>query len=248
MINNLKLLKKKGSKTPEHVLSLSHICDLKGIVDAGNSVTIRSMTTIDEILGSSVLTDHLPVLKTVARDIATQQIRNMATLGGNLTCRYTWTEMPAAMIALEADMHFLYGDGREEIVPAEEFFKNAAKTDKILTHVVIKKEKGASAAYFRVKKSPYVDIPILSLCIKARLGEKKFNGVVVAINNGVAFAQRDHALEGFLNGRPATEQTVEEALTRLEASVYETRSTDYKRHMFRVGIKTVLCELIQGNR
>ena len=152
------------------------------------------------------------------------------------------------MIALGADMCFVGGDGREEILPAEEFFKNAAKTDKISTHVTIAKEQGASAAYFRVKKSPYVDIPILSLCVKTRFNGKNFEDTIVAVNNGVAFAQRDPTLEGFLNGRPATDQTVEEALARLDSSIYDARSTDYKRHMFRVGIKTVLRELIQGKR
>jgi CO/xanthine dehydrogenase FAD-binding subunit len=245
LINNLKLLKKKGVKTPENILSLAHIRDLKGIGGADNKIIIKSMTTLDELLCSIVRTDNLSVLKTVARNIATQQIRNMATVGGNLTCRYTWTEMPAAMIALEADMHFAGADGREEILPAEEFFKNEAKTDKIFTHVTIKKERGALTAYFRVKKSLYVDIPILSLCIKTRFADRNFENTVVAVNNGVAFAQRDYALEGFLNGRPATDRTVEEALARLDASIYDARSTDYKRHMFRVGIKTTLRELIQ---
>lgn len=245
LINNLKLLKKKGTKTPENVLSLAHIRDLKGIVEADNKIIIKPMTTLDELACSIILTDHLSVLKTVARNIATQQIRNMATMGGNLTCRYTWTEIPAAMIALGADMHFADADGREEVLPAEEFFKNAAKTGKILTYVTIKKERGASASYFRVKKSLYVDIPILSLCVKTRFAGKNFENTVVAVNNGVAFAQRDHALEGFLNGRSATDQTVEEALARLDASIYDARSTDYKRHMFRVGIKTALRELIQ---
>lgn len=248
LINNLKLLKKKGSKTPENILSLAHIHDLKGIGDSGSKVIIKSMTTIDDLLSSIILTESLSVLKTVARNVATQQIRNMATVGGNLTCRYTWTEMPAAMIALGADMYFVGGDGCEEVLPAEEFFKNAAKTDKIFTHVTIAKEPGAYAAYFRVKKSPYVDIPILSVCVKTRFHGRNFEDTVVAVNNGVAFAQRDRALEGFLNGRPATDQTAEEALARLDSSIYDVRSTDYKRHMFRVGIKTVLRELIQGRR
>ncbi len=248
LINNLKLLKKKGVKTPENVLSLAHIRDLKGIVESGNKIIIKSMTTIDELLTAGALTEDLSVLKTVARNIATQQIRNMATVGGNLTCRYTWTEMPTAMIALGADMHFVGADGRAEVLSAEEFFKNAAKTDKIFTHVTIERERGACAAYFRVKKSPYVDIPILSLCVRTRTNGKNFENTVVAVNNGVAFAQRDHVLEGFLNGRPATDQTIEAALACLEGSIYDTRSTDYKRHMFCVGIKTVLRELIQGKK
>ena len=100
MFNSLKLLKKKGSKTPQNIISLRHIDELKGIFEENNSLIIRSMTTIDEIFESPVLTDNFNIFRMVAKNISTQPIRNMATLGGNLTCRYTWTEMPAVMIAL----------------------------------------------------------------------------------------------------------------------------------------------------
>jgi len=245
LINSLKMLKKKGARTPENILSLTHVDALKGICEENGDVIIKSMTTIDEILHSAALTGYRSVIKEAARNIATQPIRNMATLGGNLTCRYTWTEMPVVMVALGATMHFVDAKGQEEIVQAEDFFQAAAKTDKILAHVRIKKDKDAKSVYFRVKKSPYVDIPLLSLAVKSKLDHGRFTETIVAVNNGVAFAQRDFCLEKFLNQAKACEDTVEEALSHFKESIYETRSSDYKKHMFGVGIKKTLKNLME---
>ncbi len=248
LLNSLKTMKRKGAKTPQNIISLAHIPELKGIEDQGEYLLVRSMTNIDEIYDSSLLAGNLGVLKVAAKNISSQLIRNMATLGGNLTCRYTWTEMPAVMIALQARMHFIGIDGQEEIVPAEDFFRNAAKTDKIFTHVSIKKDKDISFAYFRAKKTLYVDIPLLSLCVTTRLVKGKFSQTIVAVNNCVAFAQRDRKLEDFLNGKNVSDKTlIETALANLDGAIYDARSTDYKKHMFRVGIGQVLRDLA-GNK
>lgn len=243
LINSLKMLKKRGAKTPRNVISLTHIDELKGIRMNGDQLVIGAMTNIDQIYDSSLLAGNLNLLKVSARHISSQLIRNMATIGGNLTCRYTWTEMPAVMVALEAQMHFKGANGEEEVIRAEDFFKNAAKTDKILTHVTLRKDNGISVAYFRAKKSPYVDIPLLSLGIKTRFVQGKFAETIVAVNNGVAFAQRDRILEDFLNKSRIDKNIPEAALEHLDATIYDARSTDYKKHMFRIGIRHALRDL-----
>ena len=138
LLNSMKLLKHKGTKTARNILSLSKVEDLKGVSLEGDTLTIKAMTRINDLLESSLPEGHLRILHTVCRNISTNPIRNMATLGGNLTCRYTWTEMGAVMIALEAHMHFLGPDGKEEIFAAEDFFKNAARSEKLFTHVTLK--------------------------------------------------------------------------------------------------------------
>lgn len=248
LFNSLKTMKRKGAKTPQNIISLSHVPELKGISVEGEDVLLRAMTTIDTIYDAAVLTDNLAVLRVAARNISSQLVRNMATLGGNLTCRYTWTEMPAVMIALQARMHFMGVDGREEIVPAEDFFRNAAKTDKIFTHVSVRKDADVSFAYFRAKKTLYVDIPLLSLCITTRFVKGKFSQTIVAVNNCVAFAQRDRKLEDFLDGKAVDKTLPETAFEHLDESIYDARGTDYKKHMFRAGIRQALRDLTGNNR
>ena len=243
LLNSLKLLKRNGAKTPEHVISLRKVKDLKGLNLDKDCLMIRSMTTITEIFESPLLTDNFSVLKTVCRNISTTPIRNMATIGGNLTCRYTWTEMPAVMIALNANMHFIDKEGKEQMIGAEDFFKNAAKTDKILTHISIKKDNKASIAYQRIKKTSYVDTPLLSLCINTQIKGHQFLETRVAINNCVTFAVRDLVLENFLKQTQISKTIGHEALDHLDKTIYDTRSNDYKKYMFRVCLKNAITEL-----
>ncbi len=167
----------------------------------------------------------------------------MATMGGNLTCRYTWTEMGAVMVALERKMHFLGADGKEDVVEAEDFFKNAARSEKLFTHVTIKANTASRTAYRRVKKTLHVDVPLLAICVKSDLKGKQWHNTRIGINNGVAFAQRDHSLEEFLNKSSSSPDLGKKALEHLTAAIYDTRSSEYKQHMFRVSLRSAIEEI-----
>ncbi|MDP2654462.1 MAG: FAD binding domain-containing protein [Candidatus Omnitrophota bacterium] len=248
LLNSLKLLKKKGTKTPQHVISLRKVDELRGIEADEKQLTIRAMTIINDLFDSPLLEDNFEILHTVCRNISTNPIRNMATVGGNLTCRYTWTEMGAVMIALDAQMHFVGADGKSVVMSADDFFKNNAKTDKIFTHVTIPRDKNARIAYRRVRKTMHVDIPLLAVCIRAHFQGDRFADTRVTVNSGTAFAQRDLVLEKFLNSAEAREGIAKEALDHLDVNIYDKRSDDYKKHMFRVSIKSMLEELLEKRR
>lgn len=248
VLNSLKLLKRKGTKTPANIISLRKVDGLQGVHNEGETLRIHAMTVINDLFRSPLLTDNFSVLHTVCRNISTNTIRNMATVGGNLTCRYTWTEMAAPMIALNAQMHFLGSDLKETVISAEDFFKNSAKSDKIFTHVSIKRDPSMRLAYRRVKKTMHVDVPLLAVCVSVYVTNNTFNNVRVVVNSTTTFTQRDYILEGFLNGSAATEATVNEAINHLDANIYDKRSDEYKSHMFRVCIKNALLETIHMNK
>ena len=147
------------------------------------------------------------------------------------------------MIALDAKMHFLGPDGSEEVVAPEDFFKNAARSEKLFTHVTIKNQSNAKTAYRRVKKTIHVDVPALAICLKTEIKGKQWYNTRVGINNGVAFAQRDPVLEEFLNKSTSSADLGKEALEHLTSAIYDTRSSDYKKHMFRISLKTAIEEL-----
>ncbi|HOW36346.1 MAG TPA: FAD binding domain-containing protein [Candidatus Omnitrophota bacterium] len=248
VINTLKSLKNMGVKTPENIISLKKIREIKGISRSKEELSIRSMVTITELFESPEITENFPVLKTACRHIATNPIRNMATVGGNLTCRYTWTELGAILVALDAQMHFAGSDGREEIISLEEFFKNQARSSKILKSVSIKYEKNTRTSYQRVRKSSEVDVPLLAVCIKTNFIKKRFADTRVVINNGLEFARRDLKLETFLDSVEPGNQTAASALDHLDTSIYDTKEDDYKKAMFRVSIKNAVNEILQGSK
>ena len=244
LINSLKLMKRKGSHTPENIISLNHVEELRGVDFDGETLTIKAMTRIDDLYESNQLKGNLKILKQVCKNISTQPIRNMATIGGNLTCRYTWTEMPAVMIALDATLHFSTLTGDKETLAAEDFFKQAAKTSHLLTHITIPYTPDARISYQRVRKTQGVDIPLLSLMIRVIPTENSFSDVRIGINSCVNFSCRDTQLEEFLSSAEISNKLPEEALNHMDNEIYDKRGTDYKRHMFNVSVKNAIKEIL----
>ncbi len=247
LLNSLKLLKHKGNKTAKNVLSLGHVQELKGITCDDKSLTIKAMTTITDLFESPLLTDNFQIIRTVCRNISTTPIRNMATFGGNLTCRYTWTEMPVTMIALNATMYFMTPDGTTTSMSAEDFFKNNARSENLFTHAVIPLEPQCHLAYRRVRKMSEVDQPLLTVCIKTVPQSKRWSQTRAVVNSGTAFAQRDYQLEEFLNGKTSTPTLGQEATNHLTSAIYDTRSSEYKQHMFRVCLRAAIEEICKSN-
>ncbi len=241
LINNLKALKRRGAHTPEHVLSLSKISELKQIDQQGGRLLLGAMLTMDDIL-SADLPESLAVLKQVAACIGNTPIRNMATLGGNLTCRYAWTEMSTALVAIDALLHFCGADLKEQVLSAEEFFANGAKTQKILTHISCDVCPQARFQYQRVTRTVAADTPLLAVCVGGVPEGDILTQARVVINNGIVFACRDKDLEAYL-----TKNTMDDILTKgfpsLDKDLYTNRSDEYKTHMFGVSLKKALAAL-----
>lgn len=247
LLNSLKLLKTKGTKTAKNILSLNKALDLKGIEFKNSILIIKTMTTVNELFNSPLLKDNLKVLHTVCRNISTNPIRNMATIGGNLTCRYTWTEMGAVMIALDATMHFMLPDGKTTTVSAEDFFKNNARCEALFTHITIAHQPAVKVAYRRVKKTIHVDVPLLGVCVRTEVNKNQWKNTRVGINNGTAFAQRDYVLEKFLDSSKPSNDLPVAAMEHLTKEIYDIRSTEYKQHMFRISLRNAIAEIVKGS-
>jgi xanthine dehydrogenase YagS FAD-binding subunit len=72
-------------KRPEVVIDLGQIEELKGIRESGDGIEIGALTTLTEIATSEVIRSTYSLLSDAASQVATPQIRNQSTLGGNLS-------------------------------------------------------------------------------------------------------------------------------------------------------------------
>jgi xanthine dehydrogenase YagS FAD-binding subunit len=78
---------KEGVVTPAQLVSLSGIAGLNGINETAEGLAIGAMTTIAEVAGHPVVRSQYTALAEAAAGLATPQIRNVGTLGGNLNQR-----------------------------------------------------------------------------------------------------------------------------------------------------------------
>lgn len=78
---------KQGIENPTRLINLKAIEDLAGISREGDDIRIGALVTLDEIEKSSLIDEHYPVLKAAAYEAASPQLRNMATIAGNICQR-----------------------------------------------------------------------------------------------------------------------------------------------------------------
>ncbi len=75
---------KDRNKRPQAVIDISGIDELKGIKETADGIEIGALTTLTEIANNSIVKDQYGLLATAASRVASPQIRNVGTLGGNL--------------------------------------------------------------------------------------------------------------------------------------------------------------------
>ena len=142
--------------SPEHLIDLAAIGDLRSIRTEGGDVVIGAMTTEHEVIGSDLLASKLPILRETALQIADPQVRYVGTLGGNVANGDPGNDMPAVMICLGAE-YVLIGKSGERRVPARQFYKGAyltaLKPGEILTAIRIPAPPaGHGSAYEKLKR------------------------------------------------------------------------------------------------
>jgi carbon-monoxide dehydrogenase medium subunit len=113
--------------TPEHLVDLAGVPDLKGIRTEGDDIVIGAMTTQHELIGSDLLTRTLPILRETALQIADPQVRYAGTLGGNVANGDPGNDLPAVMLCLGASYE-VAGKAGERRIAARAFYRSAYVT------------------------------------------------------------------------------------------------------------------------
>ena len=142
--------------TPDHLVDLAGIGELKGIRSDGGDIVIGAMTTQHEITASDLLAAKIPLLGETSLLIADPQVRYVGTLGGNVANGDPGNDMPAVMLCLGAIYHVV-GKAGERRIAAREFYQGAYFTTlepgEILTTVRIPvPADGHGAAYEKLKR------------------------------------------------------------------------------------------------
>jgi xanthine dehydrogenase YagS FAD-binding subunit len=85
--SDLLSLMKDEITTPKRLVNIKGIQELRGVTTVPDALTIGALTTLAEIAANKQMQARYPVLAAAAGEAASPQIRNMATIGGNLCQR-----------------------------------------------------------------------------------------------------------------------------------------------------------------
>lgn len=130
-----------------HVIDLSGINELKYIKETDEEVCIGALTTLSTLVYSDLLSQHAPMLSCAADQVGSTQIRNAATIGGNVANSFAGADLIPPLFALDAVVDTLGKKGSERSVPIRAFLtgnrKNVLESGEMIRQVRFQKKSGA---------------------------------------------------------------------------------------------------------
>ncbi len=236
---------------PRALISLRSVAELQGI-DSRGAVCIGSMTSITDLVNSEILRSRYPVLVEAARRLGSPQIRNVATLGGNLCNCSPCADTATPLLVLEARALLQSPRGSREI-PLFELFRQPGETcmatDEVLTRVLIpafnatRKGSGLRAAFFK-RGRVRMDLAIASLSVLIQTEGGRIQKARLAAGSVAPVPLRLARVEELLEGEKLKSSLIAEARRLAEESVTpitDIRSTaEYRRHIVGVFVSRAL--------
>jgi len=222
--------------TPERMLDLSRIDELRGISLEAGAIVLGARTTYTEIRRSALCREHIPALVEAAATIGAAQIQNRGTLGGNIA-----NASPAGdtlPILLAADAVLLVGGQRgEREAAAADFFvsyrKTAMEPDELILQVRIPLPRGRELRFRKVGTRRAQAISKVVMALAWQEGSKGWSDVRVALGSVAPTPIRATATEAVLEGARPTPEVADRAAETLASElspIDDVRSTaDYRR-------------------
>jgi len=200
---------------PAFIIDINRIAGLSYIKEDGGFLKIGGLTREAELEASAIVKAKYPLLMDTATVIADPQVRNMATVGGNLAHGDPANDHPATMMALGAQI-VATGSKGERVIPIEQFFvtlfTTALKADEILTEIRIPIPPAKSGGAYVKLERKVGDFATAAVAVQLTLdagGAVQSAGI--ALTNAGPTPIKAKKAEGFLRGKKPDAATIAQA-------------------------------------
>ncbi|MCP3931287.1 MAG: hypothetical protein GY705_19550 [Bacteroidetes bacterium] len=143
--------------------------DFNSIIEKEKFIVLGALATANDIINCKLIKKEFPVLHQAASSVASIQIRNSATVGGNICNASPAADMSAALVALQASCTILNSEGKERNVPLVSFIKGVGMTslkkNEVLKSICIPKNTfpNIKSGFEKVGTRNSMEISIVSL-------------------------------------------------------------------------------------
>jgi carbon-monoxide dehydrogenase medium subunit len=207
----------KFKEEPGSLVNIKKLPGLTGITENGASLRIGALTTIREIETNALVREKLPVLWESSHQFASLQVRNTATIGGNICRASPSGETLAPLLVLEAKAKLAFADG-EKTEPFTSFFqgpgKSSAGVKGLLTEIEIPyPPAGSKSVYLKHAVRGAMDIAMVGVAVLITPDAEKNNMQDVRIGLGAVAPTpvRAPKTEALLRGKPLTAALLKQA-------------------------------------
>jgi len=226
-----------GQAVAPACISLDRIEALQALRIDAQAVTIGAGVSLTRL--QSALAGIFPSLDEMLRWFAARQVRNRATLGGNLGSASPIGDLLPVLLALDATVH-CQGPGGTRALPIERYFEGYRRTaradDELITAITLPRDPARRDAAYKVAKRPSDDISIVVAAYALRFdAARRVTHARLAYGGVAATPMRATATESFLLGKTLDAPVITACVERLQAEftpINDHRaSADYRRQL-----------------
>lgn len=236
------LIKMHGGQLEEaELLSIRKILELTDIRKTENgTIVIGPMATFTQVFNHPIMKENVPILTEAAISMGGPQIRNIATIGGNICNGATSADSASSLFALNAHLKLQHLQG-ERVIPIQEFYLGPGKVDlkpgEVLTEILLYPEdyQGFGGQYIKFAMREAMDIATLGVAVLCKLEAGNFAEVRIGLGVAGPTPLRCTEAEEFARGKTISIETVREigqrAVKSAKARTSWRASKEYREHL-----------------
>jgi carbon-monoxide dehydrogenase medium subunit len=175
---------------PAVLVDINGIAALTGIARQGDTIRIGALTRHAELEASAVIAAELPLLAAAVRHIAHPAIRNRGTIGGSLALADPAAELPACMVALDAELVLASTAGRRTIRAADFFqglFETDRRSDEILMEARVRRQIEGQRHGFAELSRRHGDFAVVGIACQADVADGRIAALRLVVFGSEAF-------------------------------------------------------------
>lgn len=226
---------------PGELVDLRGIADLKGVEVGADGVTIRAMTTYNEIRDNAEVAAALPILAETIHVVGDAQVREHGTFVGSLVHNDPAADLTAVALALGGSAHAVGPNGERDIDLDDLFidlWTTALEPEEVMTTVTLRRPSDGAHMAYRKYAHPASGYAIVGVAAVVERDGDTVSSTRVAVTGASNTAVRLTGVEDALAGGPLGEEQVAAAVERatdgLTINGDDFAPEDYRAHLVRV--------------
>ncbi len=161
---------KRREKVPEYLISLANIPDLDRIqYSETEGLRIGPLVTIRDVHASPIIQENFPALAQATENLASAQVRNLATVAGNLCNTAPCADTAPPLMALDARLTLISAAGQRTLSVDQFYlapFKSAMKPDELLVEIEVPHPaEGSTGAYLKHTLRGAMEYPLVGIAV-----------------------------------------------------------------------------------
>lgn len=229
-----------GRHHPEALVFLGRLPQLREIrFDPRGGLTVGAMATLREIELHPAIQAHYPVLARGAAEVGSVQIRNLATLGGNMGNASPSADTSPSLLAMDAEVRIL-GPAGERTVPIGAFWTGPGRTVLAPGEIIINvhapvPDANTRSFYYKLAVRKAMDLAMVGIAVTAVPRNGGFDQIRIALGAVAPTALRATEAEALVTGRSVSDDTIAQAAQHAVDSCRpiddQRASAQYRREM-----------------